>query len=251
MRRVCSWREADRRARAALDLFGIADLVDQRPHSLSGGQAQRVALARAMVFDPDVLLLDEPLAALDASTRAQVRHDLAHRLGDVGTARLLVTHDPIDAYALADRVVVLEAGQVTQRGTVAELAAAPRSGYVADLMGTNLVPGRLVGHTLQLSSGGNLVVGPHAVADGDALAAIRPMAISLHRQQPEGSPRNVWRTRIAGIERFHDRVRVRLHDPIPVVVEVTEAGFAALSVVEGDLVWAAVKASEVTVFAAG
>lgn len=241
---------ARERARQLLERLGVGAVADRPPGELSGGQAQRVALARALAIDPVVLLLDEPLASLDVSAREAVRHDLGVWLADEherGPARLLVTHDPVDAHALADRVVVLEDGQVTQRGTLAELAAAPRSDYVADLMGTNLVRGTLSGSELQVVGGGVLTVGAHHAHDGDVIAAVSPRAISLHRDRPEGSPRNVWQTEVVSVDRSLDRVRVRLAAPLPLAVEVTEAGLAALDVVAGDPVWASVKASEITV----
>jgi molybdate transport system ATP-binding protein len=240
---------ARRLADEALERFHLASAGDRYPASLSGGESQRVALARALVGRPDVLLLDEPLAALDASTKSEVRRDLSERLVEVSACRLVVTHDPVDAYTLADRVVVLEQGRVTQRGTVSQLAAAPRSAYVADLMGTNLVPGRLRGNTLVLPNGSELIVGNHEAPDGEAVAAVRPMSISLHRQRPEGSPRNVWQSTIVAVDRFHDRVRVRIGEPTELVVEVTEAGYDSLTVAVGDPVWASVKASEIMVVA--
>ena len=249
----------DRRAArcAALEQLarlGIDMLARRRPPTLSGGQAQRVALARALVIRPGVLLLDEPLAALDVSTRGAVRHELLGWLADpaaVAAARLLITHDPVDAHALADRVVVLEGGRVVQRGTLAELAAAPRSSYVADLMGTNLLRGELHDGVFRVAGVGELAVGAHTAADGDAFAAIRPAAIALHRSRPEGSPRNVWETTIAGVDRSIDRVRVRLGSPYALVVEVTEAGLLSLGAGVGEPVWASVKASEIAVVADG
>jgi molybdate transport system ATP-binding protein len=230
-----------------LDRLGVLSIADQRPPGLSGGQAQRVALARALVIEPQVLLLDEPLAALDVSARGAVRHDLQRWIGLSGTCRLVVTHDPVDAHALADRVVVLEGGRVTQRGTMTELAASPRSTYVADLIGTNLLAGRLDGASFTVADGVELVVGAHDAPDGETVATIRPAAIALHLDRPEGSPRNVWPTSISGIDRSGGRVRVRLAGPLEVVVEVTESGLGALGVDVGDAVWASVKASEVSV----
>jgi molybdate transport system ATP-binding protein len=234
-------------AQVVLDRLGVGSVAGRTPAALSGGQAQRVALARALVVDPAVLLLDEPLAALDASARSAIRHDLPASIGATGACRILVTHDPVDAHALADRVVVLEEGRVTQRGTLGELAAAPRSPYVADLLGTNFLHGVLHGGTFRMAGGVELAVGAHAAPDGRAFATVRPAAVALHRTRPEGSPRNVWASTIAGIDRSTDRVRVRLADPLPVVVEVTEAGLAALEVGVGDPVWASVKASEIAV----
>ena len=249
--------EARAAALAALERLGVGDVAEQIPSAMSGGQAQRVALARALVLRPAVVLLDEPLAALDASSRGAVRHDLPgwlaeSRAGDGGpSARIVVTHDPVDAHALADRVVVLEQGRVTQVGTLGDLAARPRSTYVADLLGTNLLHGTLRGSRFEVAGGAVLVVGAHDAADGAAVAAIRPAAVSLHRSRPEGSPRNVWDTTIVGIERSNDRVRVRLGAPIALVVEVTEAGLDALEAGVGQQVWASVKASEIAVVADG
>jgi molybdate transport system ATP-binding protein len=239
--------EARRRAQLALDRLDVGEVAARMPDALSGGQAQRVALARALVGSPDVLLLDEPLAALDVGARAAVRRDLRAGLERTDGCRLLVTHDPVDAHELAHRIVVLEGGRVTQSGSFGHLASAPRSTYVAELMGTNVLAGELTGSTFVAPGRQPLHVGAHELADGPALVAIRPMAIALHTHRPEGSPRNVWRTEVAEIDRFHERVRVRLGPEIPLVVEVTEAGLAALGVVVGDRVWASVKASEITV----
>lgn len=242
-------RDALVTAQAALDRLGVGAVGDQRPSSLSGGQAQRVAIARALVTDPAVLLLDEPMAALDVSARGSIRHELAGWLDDVDACRILVSHDPVDAHALADRVVVLEGGVVTQRGTLSELAGAPRTTYIADLMGTNLLRGRLDGGVLTIDGGGIVHVGSHDAPDGPVVATVRPAAVALHRDHPEGSPRNVWQTTVAAVESADGRVRVRLGEPLDLVVEVTTAGFAALGVEVGDPVWASVKASEIDVVA--
>lgn len=237
------------RAVAALERLGIAECAHRRPDQLSGGQSQRVAVARALVVEPVVVLLDEPTAALDASARGAVRHELDDWLREIDAHRILVTHDPVDAHALADRVVVVEHGVVTQRGTMAELAAAPRSDYVADLLGTNLLRGELSGGELTTPDGVLLSVGAHAAPDGPVVATVRPAAIALHRQRPEGSPRNVWSTTVTGVDVADGRVRVRLGEPLELVVEVTGAGFGALDVAVGGEVWASVKASEIGVVA--
>ncbi len=134
-------RRADQVAREWLERMDLGDYALDRPASLSGGQAQRVALARALAADPEVLLLDEPLSALDVTTRATTRRDLRHHLDAFAGATVVVTHDPLDALLLAGRVAVLEAGRVTQAGSVAELTSHPRTRYVADLIGTNLLRG--------------------------------------------------------------------------------------------------------------
>ena len=240
-------REAERRALELLDVLGVGGVADRRPTALSGGQAQRVALARALATDPQLLLLDEPLAALDVRARAAVRHDLRRTVDSHPGHRVVVSHDPVDAHELADRIVVLEHGAITQSGTFDEIAGSPRSSYAADLMGTNVLPGALRGSDVALAGPVPLRVGAHELADGPVLVGIRPMAIALHVDRPEGSPRNVWQTTVVGLDRFHERVRVRLGEELPVVVELTEAGWTALGLGEGDPVWASVKASEVSV----
>jgi molybdate transport system ATP-binding protein len=225
---------------------GLGELADRRPAQLSGGQQQRVALARALAFEPTMLLLDEPLAALDAATRGDVRRDLRVHLDGFAGATVLVTHDPVDAYALADRVVVVEDGAVVQAGSLAEVAAHPRSRYVAELVGINLLAGSVVDGVFTTASGGSVVVVD--ATDGPAFAAIRPQAISLHRVHPEGSQRNVWRLSVGDIDQQHDRVRVRLLGALPLVAEITPAAITAMGIRPGDDVWAAVKATEVTTY---
>jgi molybdate transport system ATP-binding protein len=243
-------RVAKARARATaadwLARLGLADLADRRPAQLSGGQAQRVALGRALAIGPQLVLLDEPLAALDVGSRADVRRDLRRHLTEAGPATLVITHDPVDAYALADRVVVIEGGRVRQEGELAEVATRPRSRYVAELVGMNLVSGTVRDGLMETTDGGRLVV-PTDVADGPAFAVVRPSAITLHRERPEGSARNAWSMHIVDVDRNGDRVRVRLDGHPPLVAEVTTAGLAALDVRPGDAVWASVKATDIDV----
>src|SRR5438067_10242085 len=131
-------RDARVTAGSWLDRLGVAEYAQARPRTLSGGQAQRVALARALAIDPRLLLLDEPLAALDASSRGAVRRDLKRHLASFAGIRIVITHDPLEAVALADRLVILERGRVVQTGSPAEVTQHPRSRYVADLVGVNL-----------------------------------------------------------------------------------------------------------------
>ena len=160
--------------------------------------------------------------------------------------RLLITHDPLDAAALADLIIVIEDGRVVQQGTLAELTARPRSRYVADLVGVNLLAGRAVAGTGAVDVGGiELTVADRV--DGDVFLAIPPRAITLSRHAPEGSARNVWAGVIDGIERDGDRVRVRVRGSVTVVAEVTDAAARDLGLSIGAEVWVAVKATEIDV----
>jgi molybdate transport system ATP-binding protein len=240
-------RQARTVAMTWLERVGLGDHAEHRPVALSGGQAQRVALARALARRPRLLLLDEPLAALDVSVRSELRRDLRRHLDSFDGMSVLVTHDPMDAYALADRVVILEAGAITQHGSLTEVTAHPRSPYVAELVGLNLVAGALRDHTLTTVTGG-AVVTANAIGDGPAYAAVRPQAVALHRQRPEGSARNVWQVVVSDIDVQHDRVRVRLDGDVPLVAEITPAAVAELAVRPGEAIWASVKATEVTAY---
>jgi molybdate transport system ATP-binding protein len=240
--------EARRVAGEWLERVGLAELADHRPDRLSGGQAQRVALARALAVDPKVLLLDEPLAALDATTRLVIRRELRRHLEGFAGPRLVVTHDPVDAMTLADRLVVLEQGRVVQEGAPGEIAGRPRSSYVADLVGVNLLRGTAAGETVTLDGGGGLTV-PDAGA-GPVLVVLHPRAVALHRRAPDGTPRNVWEGTVAYVDREGARARVTVDGRPPVVAEVTAQAVDELELIAGRPVWVAVKATEVTVYPA-
>jgi molybdate transport system ATP-binding protein len=175
-----------------LERLGLDGLGQRRPRELSGGQAQRVALARALAARPALLLLDEPLAALDAQTRDEVRGLLRTLLAGSGSGAgtLMVTHDPLDALVVADRLVVVEHGEAVQTGTPSQVARRPATAYVAALVGLNLYRGRARGGDVALHGGGVLHT-PDA-PDGEVLVALRPEAVALHLDRPDGSPRNVW-----------------------------------------------------------
>ncbi len=241
---------ADARSEAGrwLDRFDLSDQATAKPRTLSGGQAQRVALARTLATDPRLLLLDEPLAALDAGTRLRVRTELRRHLATFHGARLLVTHDPVDALVLADRLVILEDGRITQSGTPALVAARPRSRYVAQLIGVNLLHGTATGdRTVRLTTGAELTVAD-PLPGPDVAVALRPQAIALHRHPPEGSPRNSWAATVEDLEADRDRVRVALGGPLPVTAEITPAAVAELDLAAGTPVWATVKAVDITVY---
>ncbi len=235
-------------AQGWLDRFGLADHARAKPRRLSGGQAQRVALARALATEPRLLLLDEPLAALDAGTRLRVRTELRRHLATFDGARLLVTHDPIDALVLADRLVIVEHGTVTQTGTPAAVTARPASRYIAQLVGINLVFGTATGdRSVRLDTGAELIVADPIPSPHVAIA-IRPQAIALHTHQPDGSPRNTWKATISDIEADRDRVRVTLTGPIDATAEITPTAVAELDLVPGTTVWATAKAVDLTAY---
>jgi molybdate transport system ATP-binding protein len=220
----------------------------RKPASLSGGQAQRVALARVLATNPALLLLDEPMAALDASTRVEFRRDLRRHLESFPGVRLLVTHDPLEAMAMADRLVVLENGHVLQSGTPAEVTQHPRSRYVADLVGVNLFRGRASRDVITLAGGGSLTTA--GAPDGDVFAVVHPRTVALYRTRPDGTPRNVWEGRAVDLDLEGDRVRVRLAGSPSIVAEVTPAAIRELGLDRGDTVWIGVKATEINVFEA-
>jgi molybdate transport system ATP-binding protein len=241
--------EARRQAAGWLERLGLADRSGDRPDRLSGGQAQRVALARALATSPRLLLLDEPLAALDAGTRATVRRDLRRHLENFDGATVVVTHDPLDALALASHVVILEAGRITQTAPIAEITRRPRSRYVAELIGLNLLHGTARGTTVTVDGTG-VTITVAEPAGGRVHALIHPRAVALHTTRPDGSPRNRWPGRIEGFDLLGDRVRVRVTGEVPLVAEITPAAVTALDLREGGEVWTAVKATEIETYPA-
>jgi molybdate transport system ATP-binding protein len=243
-----------RRAREVADIWlarlDLVALADRRPRQLSGGQAQRVGLARALAVDPAVLLLDEPLAALDLEVRRDLRRFLATHLDGFPGPRLIITHDPTDAILLADHIHIIEGGRITQTGTPEEIRRRPATPYAAALVGTNLLHGTSRHGTITLDAGG---AGPshlHAAdtsIEGPVLVTIHPAAISLYPEEPHGSPRNTWHSRVATIEALGDTVRVTLAGPVLVAADITPGAAAALQLAVGQQVWAVVKATEVTI----
>jgi len=235
------------RARDWLQRAGLGRLAAAKPGALSGGQAQRVALARALATEPRLLLLDEPLAALDATSRAELRRELKRHLDTFAGIRLVVTHDPVEAAALADRVVVLEGGRVLQAGTHADITARPRSRYVADLAGVNLWRGRAEDRLVRIDGATLAAIESHR---GEVFVAVQPRAVALFRRRPDGTPRNVWQGRAAGVDYLGDRARVRLEGTLPIVAEVSRAAVEDLGLADAAEVWVAVKAAEVEVYPA-
>jgi molybdate transport system ATP-binding protein len=240
--------EARTRAAAWLDRVGLAEFAAARPGAMSGGQAQRVALARALAPEPRLLLLDEPLAALDARTRLDVRADLRRHLEAFTGATVLVSHDPVDAMVLADQVLVLEDGHVVQCGPIAEVARRPKTDYVARLVGLNLHRGFAIGSTVKIDDGVEIITADPT--DGPVFTAFSPTCVAVFRERPDGSPRNVWPTTITDVELSGSGVRLRLDGPLPLLAEVTAIAAAELDLVPGRQVWAAVKASDIHAYPA-
>lgn len=244
-----------REARAAalhwLTRLGLDGLAARRPKDLSGGQAQRVALARALAVDPALLLLDEPLAALDAKARLEVQGELRRHLAEFEGPCLLVTHDPLEALVLADRLLVLEGGRVVQQGTPAEVARRPATDYVAKLMGLNLYRGTANGPLVRVAGGGEFVVPDHG-EHGAVLVAVRPSAILVSRHEPaDSSARNTWPATVAGLTMLADRVRLDLSGQPAALVDVTPAAVTDLGLRAGERVWLSTKATDLEVYAAG
>jgi len=226
-----------------LERFGIAALADARPGAISGGERQRVALARALARDPGVLLLDEPLSALDAHTRRRVRGELREVLGELGLPTLMVTHDFEDATSLADRVGVLVDGRLLQVGSPSELVASPADAFVAGFTGANLLRG-----VASASSNGLTEVALDAgftaysadEARGRVALAVYPWEISVAREAPDDSAVNHLRAPIASIVTLGNRARVRIG---PVTAEVTTQSAERLGLHEGEVVVASFKAT--------
>jgi molybdate transport system ATP-binding protein len=243
--------EARRRARDALERFEIGARAPVRPGELSGGEAQRVALARATISAPRLLLLDEPTSALDVGARARFRPLLARTLRSFAGIRVLVTHDPVEAMTLADRIVVLESGRVTQIGTPEDVRRAPRTSYAAELIGVNLFSGRLErlpdGAGRLITADGDVTVAWQTGFEGfeEITATLHPADVSLHRGRPEGSARNVLEGRVADIAIEGERARVRVNARPPVVAEITRGSLDRLGLAEGTPIWASFKAVEV------
>jgi molybdate transport system ATP-binding protein len=238
---------ANAKAREWLERVDLARYASGRPSALSGGQSQRAALARVLVTNPRMLLLDEPLAAVDASGRLELRRALREHLSSFPGVRLIVTHDPLEAASLADRIVVLEDGRVTQEGPFAEVTARPRSPWIARMAGLNLLRGTVTAGVLALADGSTLTVATDV--SGQVMATIHPRAVALYRQAPDGSPRNVVLCRVAGVDPEGDRWRIRLVGAVPLVAEVTPEAAGQLRLADGGDVYAVFKATEVDVYA--
>ncbi|WP_413451379.1 ATP-binding cassette domain-containing protein [Georgenia phoenicis] len=247
-------RAAEDVARARLAEVGAEELAGRRAHRLSGGQAQRVALARALAPDPLLLLLDEPLSALDVAAAAELRQVLRSALRGSARSAVVVTHDLLDVLAVADDVVVLDGCRVVEQGTRAEVLSRPRSGFGARLAGVNLFLGERVAADA-VRAAGDVVHGlasGRPAATGRAAATFSPRAVAVHRAAPGGSPRNVLPVRVTGLEQQGALVRVRgeTSSGSRLAADLTPASLSALRIGVGDDVVFVVKAAEVEVYEA-
>ena len=242
------------RVAEALERLGIAALARRRPHQLSGGQQQRVAIARALVLEPRLLLLDEPLSALDAQARRAIRGELRRLLVELPCSTLYVTHSPAEALAFGERITVLEAGRVSQQGSREDLMRHPRSAYVAEFLGVNFFKGSRVAGSAE---GVTRIALPHgelwiagAAVDGEAAALVHPREITLSLERPGGTARNVFAGAIEELmpePPAGELVRVSLASSPPLIAEVTRAAVEALGLRPGMQVFASFKAASVVV----
>ncbi|WP_342745382.1 sulfate/molybdate ABC transporter ATP-binding protein [Actinopolyspora mzabensis] len=243
--------------RAALEWLRrteTGDLGDRKPAELSGGQAQRVALARALAADPELLLLDEPLSALDVAAAPAMRGLLHRVLGQQRRPCVLVTHDVLDAVVLADQVLVLDRGAVVERGSTQRVLSRPRTAFTARIAGLNLITGTATGETVRTPRGRALhgsVVEPTTPGE-PAAAVFSPKAVAVYPSVPEGSPRNAIPVRVVGMEPLGDVIRLRgetdSYGPeAALAADITPAAVAELGLRIEDEVFFAVKATEVAI----
>lgn len=248
-------RAARNVAHSWLEAVGALDLAQRRPHELSGGQAQRVAIARALAAEPTVLLLDEPLAALDVSAAPAIRSLLREVLRSGDRTAVVITHDVLDALAFADRAVVIESGRVAEAGTVGQVLTRPRSDFAARIAGLNLWSGRAQrgGRPGLVTEDGMVVYGivdEQCSSDEGAVAVCAPHAVAVYVDAPEGSPRNVFDVVVDGFEARGSVVTVRARMGASMLsAEITAAAAAELDLVPGARAYFVVKATEVAVHA--
>jgi ABC-type Fe3+/spermidine/putrescine transport system ATPase subunit len=243
-------RRRNRRARAMglLERFGVAGLADSKPAELSGGERQRVALARTLARAPKVLLLDEPLSALDARTRASAGRELGTALREAAVPTVMVTHDFSEAATLGDEVAVIDYGRLVQRGAPRTLAAEPASAFVADFLGASVLQGTAraceAGLTLVELDGAGMVVSTDTVR-GRTAASVFPWDVTLEAPgtADHGSAQNRLHGTVASVTPLGNRFRVALTTPQPLAAEVTEAAFDRLPLRVGDRVDACWKAT--------
>lgn len=238
------------RAEELIRSFGLEDLADRRPGAISAGQRQRVALARALAADPALLLLDEPLSALDAASRARMRRELRRLLVAGGVASIVVTHDRAEAIALADWMAVMVEGRVRQSGPVREVFRRPADAQVAESVGVeNVLPAEVVARAGGLAT---VRVGEARIEcvdtgeAGSVCACIRAEDVAIARETADAtSVRNRLRGRVQAVALEGPLARVELDCGFPLVAVVTAQSAGDLNLRPGDAVSAVVKATAV------
>lgn len=256
---------AREKAREWLRRLNLADLAEQQPGQLSGGQRQRAALARALAAEPDLLLLDEPLAAADVRTAGEIRQLLREHLTAAEQTTIVVTHEVLDAAVLADRVMVMSDGKIIDSGTTARMLTEPGTEFGAALAGLNLIPGTAdsSGTVLRTADGVEVtgIADEPLPAGGPAAAVFPPSAVAVYATPAVGSPRNLWAGRVLTVEPGPAAVRLRIavsgsttdgSAPTGVTTvlaaDVTPAAVAALPITPGARLHAEVKATQVRLY---
>lgn len=241
--------EVHTRVDAMLEKLGISQFSERSVTTLSGGERQKVALARTLITDPQLLLLDEPTAALDPSSRGAIRRWLHQILGELQIPTLLVTHDAEEVAWFRKRVAVIEKGQIVQRGSYHQLLREPQSDFVARFAGINLISGevRESGNSLEFhSAGGSQLQGIfEGVLPGQATLAVAPWEIALFAEPPGGSPQNIIPGRVIEQIILGDRVRLTLLAAEKLVVEISHNAWQQMGAFkEGTELYAVFKARE-------
>ncbi|MGO4886587.1 ABC transporter ATP-binding protein [Anaerobacillus sp. MEB173] len=233
-----------------LDMLNISEYLHNMPNELSGGQQQRVALARALVLRPKVLLLDEPLSALDVTTRDKVRRELRKTLALLQIPAIVVTHDYEDAISFGQRILVMDQGVVLQEGTPQELIQRPSSAFVADFSGTNYFNANVIRQNkdlVQLNIFGNQSLYSKDQGEGNISLVIHPWDIQVTKRLPNNSSLNVISGKVSNLLRYGNRLRIFIEGAIPLIVEVTSSDQAYFQIQEGDVVYATVDPSYVRI----
>lgn len=258
-----------------LERLALTEFAQRRPHQLSGGQQQRVAIARALVLRPRLLLLDEPLAALDVQTRRDVRQELRQILQDLTITTVMVTHQYVEALLFGQQILVLDQGQVIQQGNQQELRESPRSSYIAELVGVNFFRGHISSYEtattciVQLADSQSQIIAtlreqisnePGKPIGTDAYVIVDPRSITLHTARPEGSARNIFQGEIlhllqlgSGPQSSKGQVRVSIRldnfaSNQPLQTEITSDSVTRMKLHEGQKLYATWKASEAWVY---
>ncbi|MBD8505596.1 ATP-binding cassette domain-containing protein [Hoyosella sp. G463] len=239
-----------------LEEVEATELAARKPHQISGGQAQRIAVARALAAGPELLLLDEPMAALDVAAAPALRSLLRRVLREAGETAILVTHDPLDALGLADRAIIVDNGRIVEDGSVHTVLSHPRSSFGARIAGVNICFGRVVEPGCLRTVTGQHVHGIAAEplpTGSNAVAIFSPTAVAVYAQAPHGSPRNHFTVTVSGQEHRGSLIRITGQDSDEqpgLMADITPAAAAELDLAPGAEVQLVVKATETRIYPA-